>query len=188
MPAEKVAALIQTQVQRYPEMDELDVYKLLHQAVFGPGHAITNLKSAREWLERESEILKPISGEPLVESIHPDEAVVRVHLRPYLASRGSLGRLLDGFVQSSKFVLGDPATMAEWWAIFEQMIGQDGALANRFDARTAYLLRRTREVENWPASQHSPRFDRAYHPAYRVLAASVAEAMLQQQRITFSPV
>src|SRR5258705_13932064 len=105
MAAEKVAALIQAHVQRYPEIDILDVYKLLHQAVFGPGHAIVNQKnqkSAREWLERESDLLKPTLDEPLVENIHPDSALVRLHLRPYLAANGKLNKLFDAFVQSSK--------------------------------------------------------------------------------------
>jgi hypothetical protein len=180
-----VAALISAHVQRYPEIDVSDVYKLLHQAVFGPGHAIKNQKAAREWLERESEILKPVSGEPLVESIHPESAVVRVHLRPYLAARGSLTKLLAGFVQSAAQITGDPAIMAAWWRIFEHMLA--GPLASRFDPRDVVLLRRTREREGWPAMQHSPRFDRLYHPAYRVLASSVAEALLRQQNMAFSP-
>ncbi len=188
MIGEQVAALILTHVQRYPEIDILDVYKLLHQAAFGPGHAITNAKAAREWLERESEILKAVPGEPLVENIHPDAAVVRVHLRPYLAAQGSLGKLLDGFIQSSKVITGDLATMAEWWAIFQRMSGEGGSLATRFDAREVDLIGRTRAGENWPAAQHSPRFDRTYHPAYRVLAHPIAVAVLRQQKIPFSVV
>jgi hypothetical protein len=186
MAAENVTALIQAHVERYPELDETDVYKLLHQAVFGPGHAVKNLKAAREWLERESEILKPRSGEPLVENVHPQGAVVRLHLRPYLAVRGSLSRLLDAFIQSSKAVVGNPATMAEWWRVFERTVDEGGALANRFDARNIALLGRTRERENWPAMQHSPRFDRTYHPAYRVLAFPLAETLLRQQNISMN--
>src|SRR3977135_1923629 len=68
----KVAALISAHVQRYPEIDVSDVYKLLHQAILGPGHAIKNQKAAREWLERESELFAPNTEEPLIENIHPD--------------------------------------------------------------------------------------------------------------------
>jgi hypothetical protein len=189
MAGERVAALINTHVQRYPEIDTLDIYKLLHQAVFGPGHAITGEKahkSAREWLERESELLKPATVEPLIESIHPDGAVVRVHLRPYLAARGKLNKLLEGFLESSRLVVGDPATMAAWWAIFQEMV--NGPLSQRFNARTVFLEGQTRARENWPASHHSPRFDRAYQPAYRVLAYPVAEALLRQQKLLFKVV
>jgi len=44
--SDKLAALITRHVQRYPEIDILDVYKLLHQAVFGPGHAIKKSESS----------------------------------------------------------------------------------------------------------------------------------------------
>src|SRR5262249_12436793 len=115
MSDEAVAALILTHVQRYADIDILDVYKLLHQAVFGPGHAVKNVKPAREWLERESEILQPAPAHPLLENIHPDQGIVRVHLRPYLAVKGSLEKLLEGFVESSKAVHGDAKIMIAWW-------------------------------------------------------------------------
>lgn len=188
MPAEKVAALIQTHVQRYPGIEILDVYKLLHQAVFGPGHAIKSQRAAREWLERESELLTPDPAKPLVESVHPDGAIVRVHLQPYLAARGSLKALLDGFIQSSKVVAGDLAKMALWWSIFQKLIADGQPLAGRFDPRTVALIGRTRANEQWPASHHSPHFEQVYKPAYRVLTAEVAAEILRQQNIAFTPI
>lgn len=182
-----VEALIQAHVRRYMEADILDVYKLLHQAVFGPGHTITNPRAAREWLERESATLRPQSGDLLVENIHPEGGVVRIHLRPYLEAQGDLRKLLDGFLRSSRQMQGDPAQMAAWWALFQRLTEQGGALANRFAARTVALVGRTRAAENWPASHHSPPFDRVYHPAYRVLTAPIAEEILGAQRMPFSP-
>jgi hypothetical protein len=44
---------------------------------------------------------------------------------------------------------------------------------------------RTYASEQWPATHHSPRFERTYHPAYRVLASSVAESLLEGQKIGF---
>lgn len=182
-----VEALIQVHVQRYPEADILDVYKLLHQATFGPGHAITNQRAAREWLERECATIRPHTGDSLVESIHPEGRMVRLHLRPYLEARGDLRKLLDGFLRSSREVQGDLGKMAVWWAIFQRMTEPGGALADRFAIRTVALLGRTRAAENWPASHHSPPFDHMYHPAYRVLTAAIAQELLAAQRITFAP-
>jgi len=184
----KLMALIKTHVQRYPEIDILDVYKLLHQAVFGPGHAIKNHKAAREWLERETEILQPAGAEPLLESVHPDGAIVRLHLRTYLALKGKLNKLLDAFIESSKMNSGSAATMAMDWGIFEQMIVPDGELAGRFNPRTVTLTGQTRASQNWPASQHSPNFEFAYRPAYRVLTSPLAEALLRAQRFDFTVV
>lgn len=187
MDERAVEALIHTHVQRYPEADILDVYKLLHQATFGPGHAITNQRAARDWLERESATLRPHPGDPLVENIHPEGHMVRVHLRPYLEAHGDLRKLLDGFLRSSRDVQGDLAQMAAWWAIFQQLTGEGGAFAARFEARTVALIGRTRAAENWPASHHSPSYDRAYHPAYRVLTAPIAQDIFAAQRFAFAP-
>jgi hypothetical protein len=183
---EAVAALIRTHVQRYNEIDILDVYKLLHQGVFGPGHAVTNQRAAKEWLERESEIQTPNAGELLAESVHPAGEIVRVHLRPYIAAGGSLKKLLDAFIRSAKAADGDPTTMAAWWGVFQHMTEPGGVLVNRYSARTVSLVGRTRATEKWPASPHSPPYDRSYKPAYRVLTRELAEALLTSQEITFS--
>ena len=183
---DKVTALIHTHIERYAEFDLLDVYKLLHQAVFGPGHAIPNQKAAREWLERESSLLTIDAVQPLVEVVHPANEIVRLHLRPYLAAKGNLGKLLDAFVQSAKLVSGSTDTMAQWWAIFNSMTEKYPDIQKHFDPRTVALIGRTRAAEQWPASHHSPRFDRAYKPAYRVLTWSIADSLLQDQRIPFS--
>src|SRR5258708_32214339 len=112
MTTEKVEALIQRHIQRYPQIDIQDIYKLLHQAVFGPGHAIAKRKSAQEWLEWQSGLVQPESTQPLLESVHPDSEVVRLHLQPYLARRGNLKRLLDSFTEASKVINGNPETVA----------------------------------------------------------------------------
>lgn len=186
MTSDKVEALIQRYVQRYTAIDIQDIYKLLHEAVFGPGHPITNRKAAQEWLERQSQLLEPALTQPLLESIHPDDAVVRLHLRPYLALNGSLKKLLTASVESSKLISGDGETMAAWWAIFQHMIGEGGPLANRFDARTVALIGRTRTNEKWPAEHHSAAFDAAYKPAYRVLTRTLAEKLLKDQKLNFT--
>src|SRR5512139_1780032 len=118
MSDEQLLDLIQTHIQRYPASEIMDVYKLLHQATFGPGHLIASKKNAREWLEREAELLTPSMRDPLVERIHPDGAIVRVHLRPYLAQGAKLKMLLDAFIRSAGQVPGDPELMARRWSFF----------------------------------------------------------------------
>jgi hypothetical protein len=181
----KVIELIHTHIRRYDAIDIMDIYKLLHQAVFGPGHAIKNQKAAREWLDRESEIHQPNAGETLIENIHPHGMVVRLHLRPYLAANGNLKKLLDAFIQSSKDINGETSLMAQWWQVFYDMVQNGDPLVSRFDKRTMSLVARTRTAENWPASHHSPSYDRAYKPSYRVLTASLAEELLKQQKIGY---
>ncbi|HVO42602.1 MAG TPA: hypothetical protein VMT34_08265 [Aggregatilineales bacterium] len=183
--AEPIAALIDAHLDRYPRLEVMDLYKLLHQAVFGPGHSILNAKSAREWLDRESEQVIPNADELLTESIHPDGAMVRIHLRPYLAQHGDLNDLLDGYIQSSKVVAGDLTTMAAWWGIAQNLTAPAAPLADRFDHRTVLLMGRTRASEQWPAGHHSPAYEQHYKPYYRVLTRSIAEALLKDQHIPF---
>ena len=59
MSDERLVEMIRVHLGRYSEAGMLDVYKLLHQATFGPGHLITNRKSAREWLEQEAGLIVP---------------------------------------------------------------------------------------------------------------------------------
>ncbi len=182
---EKILALIETHIQRYPALDVLDVYKLLHQAVFGPGHLIKSHKAAKEWLERESEIVGDGPMQVLVENIHPNREIVRLYLRPYLAVKGNLGRLLEAYVNSAKSVQGSLETMTAWWNIFQQAADKGGRFANRFDVRSIGLISRTRGRENWPASQHSPAYETTYKPAYRVLTLAEAQRLMAQQNFPF---
>jgi hypothetical protein len=175
MSDERLQVLIQTHLARYPESEIVDVYKLLHQATFGHGHLVASKKAAREWLERESELLTPSTREPLVESIHPDGQIVRLHLRPYLAYGGKIKLLLDAFVRSAEQVQGDMGTMTRRWQFFEGLC-QPGAIeAGRFVLQEVLLFGRLREREGWSAMHHSPAYQAAHKPYYRVLTRVEAE-------------
>jgi hypothetical protein len=182
---ESVIALIQTHLERYPRAEAMDVYRLLHQATFGPGKAITNVKIAREWLDRENEQVIPNAAETLIESVHPEGVIVRVNLRPYVAQHGNLKALLDAYITSSKAVEGQTATMAGWWAIFESLTQPGGLLASRFEHRHVLLIGRTRTNLQWPAEPHSPVYETLYKPMYRVLAQVQAAQLLNGEHIPF---
>jgi hypothetical protein len=186
MANETLRTLINTHIERYPQLDILDIYRLLHQAEFGPGHALKNLKSVREWLERESEIIEADTSASMLESVHPEGSIVRLHLRPYLAAKADLGKLLQAYIESSKAVEGRTDRMKAAWEYFQSLVQVGGVLESRFDRRTVALIGRTRAAENWPASHHSPAFEQAYKPAYRVLTRSLAERLLDGQKITYT--
>jgi hypothetical protein len=185
MSEDRVAALIQTHLTRYPESEIADVYKLLHQATFGPGHLIASKKAAFEWLEQESGTVTPVRDALLVESIHPDGAIVRLHLRPYLARQGKLKPLLEALIRSAEQVRGDPETMSCWWRLFETLCQAGAPYAGCFDRREVMLYGRINAREHWPAVHHSPTYYDAYHPVYRVLTQSEAETLCAKLRIPF---
>lgn len=184
MSEQQVATLIRAHLQRYSEIDIMDIYRMLHQAVFGPGKKITAVNAERDYLGREIEMLRPDSTALLVENIHPEGLIVRLHLRPYLAVRGDMDTLLSAFIATSEKVRGSENTMAAWWGIFQHMTQPGEILANRFDTRTVSLIGRTRASERWSAAHHSPPFLQTYKPAYRVLTRQIADELLSGQGIT----
>ncbi|MEW6579528.1 MAG: hypothetical protein AB1435_10070 [Chloroflexota bacterium] len=180
MSEKRVVALIRTHLARYPQMQIADIYKLLHQAAFGPGHLIASKKAAREWLEHEAGRVSPSAELPLVESAHPDAQIVRLHLRPYLALGGDLKSLLEAFVRSAEQVRGDAQQMAAWWQVFEGLCSEGALCADICEQREATLFGRARAQEQWPAVHHSPAYHTVYQPVYRVLTATEAEALCRK--------
>jgi hypothetical protein len=188
----KVTALLQTHIRRYPHMDALDVYRLLHQAAFGVGRPVENVKAAREWLEYESS--QKVTGganEVLVENIHPHDLLVRLYVRPYLAARGEVPALLNAFIATSKEHPKDYSDGARnleaWWNTFADMIAVP-PYSEQFDVRKVTLIGQLRRSEKWSAAMHSPAYDRTYKPVYRVLLRSQAEKLLRDQGIAFEVV
>ncbi len=187
MSHEHVSALIHTHLARYAALEIADVYKLLHQATFGPGHLITNKKIAREWLDHDLERSAPRTDDPLVENIHPEGALMRLHLRPYVALGGRVKPLLDAFVRSAEQVAGDPALMAQRWAWFEQDCRAGMFGPGRWDVRELELFGQVRHAEKWPAVHHSPAFVRAFYPSYRVLTRAEASSLCRALGQPFNP-
>jgi hypothetical protein len=185
MSEDGLIALIQAHLARYPVSEIADVYKLLHQATFGPGHLIEDKRAAREFLHQECDQLTPSENAALVECIHPTGEIVRVHLRPYLALTTRLNWLLDAFVRSAGQVTGDPAVMAQRWVQFASLCETDEAFGERFARREIQLFSRFRAGETWPAVHHSPAYERAYHPKYRVLTRAEAEALCGRLKVPF---
>ncbi len=185
MGEERLAALIRAHLARYPALEVADVYKLLYQATFGPGHAVVSKKAAREWLEQEAGKANLSLSEPLIVSVHPDGEIVRLQVRPYLLQGGQLKWLLDAFVRSSSAVHGDPALMAARWQVFVDLCQRGGPLAGEFSTREVRLFGMVRAAEHWPAVHHSPTYCAAYRPFYRVLLAEEAAALCDKLGVPF---
>lgn len=191
-----LTTLIQSQSTRYPAMGAQDVYKLLHQSVFGVGHSIPNRKTAREWLEHEAGLIQPLQDSPngggegyfglsLIESVHPNGEIVRLHLRPYLAGNGKLLSLLDAYTRSADAITGDDAKMAAHWERFSAMLIPGGALFGRFDPREVSLIGKIHKADGWASVHHSPAYIQRYNPVYRILTRALAETLCRDQALRF---
>jgi hypothetical protein len=162
--AEWVSYLAQHLV-RYPLAGPEDVYKFVHQSVFGPAHFISDAQAARAYLEREVAGLGPGSeGEPLVEPL--SEVLVRVNLRPFVAAGGDRERLLAALVESAATVRGDAGLMRSRLAAAARLLEE---LGRRDDASRLRSLGEAAAGQGFPALHHSERYTQAYRPAYRVV-------------------
>jgi hypothetical protein len=174
-----LSAVLAWHLRRYPLMRAQDIYKLVHQGVFGPGHIISSANSARRILDDELAALQVRSqSEPEFEPIEPDGRLVRVNLRPFAVAaevrsqkaecrrqNGGAEWLVAAMVESARRVKGDPgqmtrrlATAVKWC---HRNLPRQSAELERMAARA--------EESGFPAFHHSPAYSRAYRPAYRVI-------------------
>jgi hypothetical protein len=185
-------AILARHLRHYPLLRATDIYKLIHQGVYGPGHLVASEHHARASLVDELEALatqvkrqrakvtSQSSEEELVEEIDPRGRLVRVNLRPLVRAaevssqkaeirrqKGGLDWLATAMVESAARVKGDPSTMKRRLAAAVRWCStnlprQAGEL-ERLAARA--------EESGFPAFHHSAVYALAYCPAYRVILA-----------------
>ncbi len=164
-----IEATLTSHLARYPAMQLVDLYKLIHQAAMGSEHAIRDAESARNWLTRElagmGDDCRATSRhgipEPLMDPLSDETGIIRVHLRPYIASGGDPARLLDDFIRTANEFNGDPQTLEKYWHIATSL--------GHFPAVEMDGLIQSMRAKNYPAVHHSPEYERLYRPAYRVV-------------------
>ena len=151
-----------------------DLYKFLHQAVYGPGHAIPNRQAAATYLERELEGLgPPLKEEALCEVLGGEPELVRVNLRPFVAAGGNPEILLEAFVSSANQDRGSTQRMqfVLKLAVSWLKCASRADLSEELEVQAAELA-----DKGYPAIHHSEGYREVYRPAYRVVTAGAAEA------------
>jgi len=164
---------------RYPKWQIADLYKLLHQGAMGSEHAVTDIDHARNWLENELAHLNPVpTGEPLIDPISSDGAIVRVNLRPYIRSSLDPALLLDAFVLTSCSFRGSTLNLEEGWKT-AALLCAEGLLP--FDSRELEDFCGSLCRQGFPAVHHSEPYESYYHPAYRVAAVRCLPPEITEQ-------
>jgi hypothetical protein len=158
-------AFLIAQARRHPGWEAADLYKLLHQATRGSGHAAPSAAVARERLERELQEMGPRPAETLVDPIRADGAVVRVHLRPWQAAGLDPEILLGAFLATAGAWQEAPGELEQ---ALRSAAGWAADLGLAPDA-VAALAERMQE-EGYPLVHHSAAYRYRYRPAYRVVA------------------
>lgn len=169
-----VSQLLAHHLKRYPLMQLDDVYKLLHQAALGPGHAIEDATAARQRLETELAVLGTGPEEPIADVISPDGRLARIHLRPYLQAGHAADALFDAFVQTAQNYPASPDKLAKFCGCLGDLAAAGGipfaqARVTDFFAGIA--------KSGYPVVRHSAAFRDHYKPAYRVVALDYLPAV-----------
>jgi len=161
-----VSQLLSAHLARYPAMQLDDIYKLLHQAALGPGHAVDNPTAARKRLDQEISALGEAPAEPLRDIISPDGRLGRVHLRSYLAAGGVPDALHNAFLETAKSYPASPDKLAKFCGCLGELAAAGGIPFAEQDV-LAYFDRIAQA--GYPVVHHSKTYTDAYKPAYRVV-------------------
>ena len=173
---EAIRALLDAHVARYPLLGLRDAYKLLYQAVLGPEHLITSAGESERRLRAEVAALRLGPDGPLWEPLRPDDALGRIHLRPFVEQGGSVALLSEACLRTAQCPWGTRKDLEVVWRRFAGLAGQGlwpGFALHQLDAFTGELERR-----GYPAMHHSARYAQTYAPAYRVVSAVQAARLI----------
>ncbi len=171
-----VTGVLLEQIARYPEMEVQDLFKVLYQAAYGSGHALSDTLAARQALEDEmASLLDEATGqpadpaEPLTERLTADGGLVRVNLRPYLSAGGQSETLWRALARTSSRHAPTPESLRVWWTEAETL-ASEGRLPFDAEALDSFYMRQG--LTGFPIPHHSNHYEATYRPAYRVIAAS----------------
>ena len=170
--AARYATVVQWHALHYPDLQVEDVYKLLHQSVAGPAHAIEDPDMARQWLDREWDGLGgPFEEEEMFEPLSSDGRLVRVNLRPWRAAGRSPELVLSAFVRTAGTLPPDSARIrVELDAV--SACSDRIASGIRVSATEVQSFFSDRARDGYPAIHHSGRYTQTYQPVYRVVFRS----------------
>lgn len=162
-----VQRITETQLRRHPEMGVEDLYKLLHQAAMGSEHAMTDTAGVKAWMSNELATMGEGKEEPMIDTIAPGGAVVRVHLRPWVAAGRSPDSLVAAFMRTASTFPADTARLTRYLTAAGRAVQE---LPARFTIGSWSQFTDSLRKAGYPAIHHSPGYEQAYHPAYRVVA------------------
>lgn len=164
-----VKPLIREHLNRRPMARAQDIYKLLFQGVFGVAHIISD--KARDVLFEEAARinLQDQAKDPLIESVSPDDSMVRVNLRQYINGGGDLETLYLVMRKSAEHK-GDEAVFRDYWRQYKDMVAEGLVSCAQDEIDELDNLIR---LEGMNPRHHTEPYRQAYYPAYRVVVLDI---------------
>lgn len=148
-----------------------DAYKWTYQATRGGEHAVPDVESARSWLDDEWKTLnKPTDNESLWEPLCPGAEIGRLNLRPFKSQGRNEADLLDAFLASSREYKTEQSSFVDAWLELGKRLKKKRA--GKLDYKSWTKLDTEMKAKNYPAIHHSETYEKANHPAYRILTSA----------------
>ncbi len=154
-----------------------DAYKWTYQATRGSEHAVPDEESARKWLDSEWQTLdKPRANEPFWEPLCPGGEIVRLNMRPFKVRGGKTDDLLEAFLASSRQYKTEQSSFVDAWLELGKRLKKKAA--GKLDHKSWTKFDAEMKAKNYPAIHHSETYEKAYHPAYRILTSTEMKKLL----------
>ncbi len=157
--------IVKKQIQRYPQMQIEDLYKLVYQAAMGNIHLGVDPKILKNYLFSELNRVDASGEEPLFEKISPDN-LIRLNLRPFKAKGGDPEKLFGAMIQTAQTFQPDKEKIIHYWKDIERMAEENSI---PFDKTELDSFFGKMQSMDFPAIHHSDEYSESYHPAYRII-------------------
>jgi len=165
--------LINYHIDAHQGFELVDVYKLLHQSVFGPEHL--GAGASERSIEREMNDAGSEPEEPLLEPISMDLSACRIHFRAMKRLGISPAIVARAMKESAAQFSRDRGEMFRLWHEVGTSLGELSGGFRREDFEE--LTRRVGE-KDYPPMHHSSSYRERNRPAYRVLLRSELELLM----------
>ncbi|MCK4688694.1 MAG: hypothetical protein KAT41_00195 [Candidatus Marinimicrobia bacterium] len=158
--------LILEHLNRYPEMEVQDLYKLIYQATLGPAHLGTNEEIILSYLNREVESINADPEIDLVENISPSGKYVRINLKKFKDKGGNIKLLTNAIALSAKEKVLSERILNKRWEMIARMVDSGDLPFDKEEFRqfSDFIISNKSEIPH-----HSKKYRECYSPSYRVV-------------------
>ncbi len=165
--------LINYHISRHEGFELDDVYKLLHQSVFGPEHLGEGVSEHAIARETNDAGIEP--GEPLLEPISTNRDSCRINLRAVKRLGISPAIVARAMKESASRFSRDRGELSRLW---DEVGASLNELTGGFRRKDFEELTQRLRTRNYPPMRHSPAYRERNRPAYRVVLRSELELLM----------
>ncbi|HPC35305.1 MAG TPA: hypothetical protein P5268_03250 [Candidatus Marinimicrobia bacterium] len=159
-------ALIEENLNHYPEMQPADIYKLIYQGTFGPAHLGSDSIQISNDLENELGNIAPDPSAPLFENITPSGKYVRLNLKRCKAAQIPTAKIVTSVLNSVSKSPDDSSRFIRRWEIVEKLVADGSLPISRADF---FTFSDSIKKAGYPVIHHSKQYIENYQPSYRVI-------------------